>query len=101
MRYGQARLDLADQIDLVRDRARYDSDRAREVQLNATHGIDEVMKAQKLDALLFPGSSGSAVAARPGYPTVIVPFATVPNAPTDPFPSGFDAKPAPFGVSFT
>jgi amidase len=101
MRYGQARLDLADQIDLARDRARYDSDRAREVQLNATHGIDEVMKAQNLDALLFPGSSGSGVAARPGYPTVIVPFATVPNTPADPFPSGFDAKPAPFGVSFT
>ena len=25
----------------------------------------------------------------------------VPNAPTPPFPSGFNAKPAPFGVSFT
>jgi amidase len=30
-----------------------------------------------------------------------VPFAMVPNAPTPPFPNGFDAKPAPFGVSFT
>jgi amidase len=32
---------------------------------------------------------------------VIVPFGMVSNAPTVPFPSGFDAKPAPFGVSFT
>jgi amidase len=25
----------------------------------------------------------------------------VPNSPTPPFPDGFNAKPAPFGVSFT
>ena len=25
----------------------------------------------------------------------------VPNAPTPPFPAGFNAKPAPFGVGFT
>ena len=45
--------------------------------------------------------TGAAIAARPGYPTVIVPFGMVPNAPPPPFPPGFDAKPAPFGVSFT
>ncbi len=34
---------------------------------------------------------------------MIVPFGMVPNAPPLPnaFPIGFDAKPAPFGVSFT
>jgi len=32
---------------------------------------------------------------------VIVPFALVANAPTPEFPPGFNAKPAPFGVSFT
>ena len=51
------------------------------------------MKAERLDALLFPGASGAAIAARPGYPTVIVPFAMVPNAPTPPFPAGFNAQP--------
>ena len=56
----------------------------------------------QLDALLFPGGSGASIAAKPGYPTVIVPFGRVPNAPpAPPFPAGFDAKPAPFGVSFT
>ena len=30
----------------------------------------------------------------------LVPFGSVPNAPSNPFPAGFDAKPAPFGVSF-
>jgi amidase len=32
---------------------------------------------------------------------VIVPFGLVPNAPTPALPAGFDAKPSPFGVSFT
>ncbi len=64
-------------------------------------GIDAVMKQHQLDALLFPGGSGAAIAARPGYPTVIVPFAMAPNAPTPPFPADFNAKPAPMGVSFS
>src|SRR5262249_22532885 len=76
-------------------------DRKRDLQITAIHGIDEVMKAERLDALLFPGSSGAGIAARPGYPTVIVPFALVPNAPTPPFPESFVARPQPFGVSFT
>jgi amidase len=82
-------------------KARYESDRARDIELNGTHGIDEVMKANNLDALLFPGPGSASIAARPGYPTVIVPFGLIPNAPTPAFPEGFNAKPAPFGVSFT
>jgi len=101
MKYGQALLDSSDAIDLEQDRARYEADRAKDVRLSATHGIDEVLRAQRLDALLFPGGTGAGLAARPGYPTVIVPFALVPNAPTPPFPDGFNAKLAPFGVSFT
>jgi amidase len=101
IKYGQSQLDISDEMDLARDRARYEADRARDLQLSATHGIDEVMRAQTLDALLFPGASGAAIAAKPGYPTVIVPFGTVPNAPTPGFPAGYDARPVPFGVSFT
>jgi amidase len=101
LKYGQANLDISDEMDVERDRARHEADRARDIRLSAARGIDEVMKAERLDALLFPGSTGSALAAKPGYPTVIVPFGLVPNAPTTPFPPGFDAKPAPFGVSFT
>ena len=101
LKYGQARLDISDEMDVELDRKRYEADRARDIELAATSGIDAVMKAERLDALLFPGGSGANIAARPGYPTVIVPFATVPNAPTPPFPEGFEAKPSPFGVSFT
>jgi amidase len=101
IKYGQSQLDISDEMDLARDRQRYEADRARDLALSATHGIDEVMKAQNLDALLFPATSGAAIAAKPGYPTVIVPFGTVPNAPTPALPDGFDARPGPYGVSFT
>jgi len=59
-----------------------------------------MMGRHHLDALLFPGWSGASLAARPGYPTVIVPFGMVRNAPAPAFPDGFEARPAPFGVSF-
>jgi len=101
IRYGQSNLDISDEMDVEADKARYEADRAKDIALAGTHGIDEVMKSERLDAILFPGASGAAIAARPGYPTVIVPFAMVPNAPTPPFPDGFNAKPAPYGVSFT
>jgi amidase len=101
IKYGQSNLDISDEMDVEQDRARYEADRAKDLKVAGSHGIDEVMKAERLDALLFPGSSGAAIAAKPGYPTVIVPFGFVPNAPTPPFPSGFAAKPGPYGVSFT
>ena len=101
IKYGQSNLDISDEMDLARDRARYEQDRAKDIALSAAHGIDEVMKTQKLDALLFPAASGAAIAAKPGYPTVIVPFGTVPNAPTPGFPTGFEVRPGPYGVSFS
>jgi amidase len=100
LKYGQSLLDLSDAMDLETFRSRYEADRANDLFLTATHGIDEAIQANRLDALLFPGPAGAGVAARPGYPTVIVPFATVPNAPTPAFPDGFDALPARYGVSF-
>jgi amidase len=101
IKYQQANLDVSDEMDLEKDKARWETDRKRDVFLGGAHGIDAAMNAHQLDALLFPGASGAGVAARPGYPTVIVPFALVANAPTPPFPDGFDARPIPFGVSFT
>ena len=100
MKYAQANLDRSDEIDLVADRAEYEADRARDLYLNGEHGIDEVMNALELDALLFQGSGGAGIAAKPGYPTVIVPFGFLAEV-DPPMPEGFDVKPRPFGVSFT
>jgi len=101
IKYGQAQLDISDEVDLERDRARYLADRAADVRMTGANGIDAAMKKHRLDAIVFVGSTGAAVAAKPGYPTVIVPFALVPNIASPPFPPGFDAKPSPLGISFT
>jgi len=101
IRYGQSLLDVSDEMDVERDRARYEADRKKDLELTATRGLDAALAAHRLDALLFPGPMGAAVAAKPGYPTVIVPFGRVPNAPTPALPEDFDAAAAPFGVSFT
>ena len=104
LKYGQALLDISDEMNVETDAARYRADREKDLRLSATNGIDATMKKYQLDALLFPGSSSAAIAAKPGYPTVIVPFGLVPNAPlapAPPFPETFAAKPAPYGVGFT
>jgi amidase len=104
LKYGQALLDISDEMNVETDAARYRADREKDLRLSATNGIDATMKKYQLDALLFPGPSSAAIAAKPGYPTVIVPFGLVPNAPPAPalpFPESFAAKPAPYGVSFT
>jgi amidase len=100
LKYGQNQLDNSDEMDLEADRARYEADRAKDLALAGTDGIDAVMKAHQLDAVLFPGFTGANIAARPGYPTVIVPFGLVRNLQTPGFPDGFEPRPAPFGVSF-
>jgi amidase len=121
IKYAQALLDISDEMDVRSDRARYEADRAKDVRLSATQGIDAAMKAHQLDAILFPGVSGASIAAKPGYPTVTVPFGFVSSAPAgggpgggaapaggapgggaaSGFPDGFNPKPAPYGVSFT
>ncbi|HEX4935555.1 MAG TPA: hypothetical protein VFV33_20380, partial [Gemmatimonadaceae bacterium] len=104
IKYAQANLDISDEMHVEADRARYEADRAKDIRLAGERGIDAALNAHSLDALLFPGSSGASLAARPGYPTVIVPFGVVPNVPfgqAAPFPEGFNPRPQPFGVSFT
>ena len=101
IKYAQSRLDISDEMDLVADRARNEADTAKDYRLSRAQGIDGVLQAHKLDAILTPGGSGAGMAARAGYPIIVVPFGTVPNEPTPPFPAGFNAKPAPYGVGFS
>ncbi len=104
IKYGQANLDVSDEMDLQADRSRYEADRRKDILLSATNGIDAAMKAHRLDALLFPGVSSAGIAARPGYPSITVPFALLPVPPgtgAQAWPAGFEPSPAPFGVTFT
>ena len=101
IKYAQSRLDISDAMDLEADRARNDADHQKDMRLSRTRGIEGVLQAHKLEAILTPGGSGAGLAARAGYPIVVVPFAMVPNAPSPPCPAAFNAKPAPYGVGFT
>jgi amidase len=100
IRYGQSRLDISDEMDLAADRARNEADHQKDWRLSRDQGIDGVLKAHKLEAILTPGGSGAGLAARAGYPIIVVPFGTVPNNAQG-LPAGFIAKPAPYGVGFT
>ena len=124
IKYGQALLDISDEMDVRSDRVRYQADRDKDIRLSATEGIDAAMKANQLDALLFPGTSSASIAAKPGYPTVFVPYgfqepgagrgagagpggAAPAGAPAaggrgeSAYPEGFNPKPSPTGASFT
>ena len=101
LRYGQSSLDISDEQDLdsEQDRARYQSDRRRDIELAGAQGADAVLQRYQLDALIFAGSRGSSFLAKAGYPSVIVPFGLVANGGD--FPPGFMPRPAPLGVSFS
>ncbi|HTB09965.1 MAG TPA: amidase family protein [Bryobacteraceae bacterium] len=102
IKFGQSRIDISDEMDLEADRARNEADVKKDILLSRTNGIDAVLKNNRLDAILTPGLSGADLAARAGYPIIVVPFGMVPNAPVQqPFPENFHAKPMPFGVGFT
>jgi amidase len=104
IRYGQALLDISDEMDTLADRPKYEADRRKDILLSGTNGIDAAMKNNRLDALLFPSVSSAGIAAKPGYPSVTVPYALLAVAmPTgaNAFPAGFEPRPAPYNVTFT
>jgi amidase len=100
LRFGQDQLDASDSLDVQNHRARYLEDLDKDRRLTRQDGIDAALQADRLDALLFPSFYGSSVAARAGYPSVIVPFALLPS--DTPGPGRRARTPAtPFGVTFT
>jgi amidase len=110
LKYGQVLAIAAESLDIrpgSADTKRYLSDRAKDLDVAKTRGLDVVYK--DFDAVLFPANRGANVAARAGYPSIVVPGGFVPNpavpppplTPPPPLPDGFDAKDAPFGVTFS
>ena len=72
----------------------YKSARAMDLLAAKTRGMDAYMNQHKLDAVLFAGSTGAAIAAKARYPSVMVPGG---------FVSGIDDKETPdypLGVTF-
>ena len=73
----------------------YKSARAMDLRANKDQGLDAYMDKYRLDAVLFAGTSGAAIAAKAGYPSVQVPGG---------FTAGIDGKQTPdypLGITFT
>jgi amidase len=51
----------------------YRSARAMDLQSAKERGLDAYMTRHKLDAVVFPANAGASIAAKPGYPSVMVP----------------------------
>ncbi len=104
IKYGQANLDISDEMDVVADKARYEADRARDITQAGDRGFKAAIDDNKLDAMMFPGWAISNLASRPGYPEIVVPIGTVQGGGggggTNPYPAGFDLKPSPYSASF-
>ncbi|HEX7958349.1 MAG TPA: amidase family protein [Terriglobales bacterium] len=110
LKYGQVLAVAADTLNPTpggADFNRYQSDRAKDLDIAKVRGLDMVFK--DFDAVLFPANRGANIAARAGYPSIVVPggffvnppVPPPPLSPPTPFPPGFNAKPAPYGVTFT
>jgi amidase len=97
IRYGQGRLDFADSVDLDKDKARFERNRREDLTLTREEGLDAAINAHKLDALLFPGSTGANYATKAGYPIVVVPFGMTMNHAEG--AKGSPDKTRPFGIS--
>jgi len=69
----------------------YRAARAADLRASRSLGLDAYLDRHRLDAVLFPGAAGAAIAAKAGYPSVQVPAG---------FVSGSGTPAYPFGVTF-
>ena len=73
----------------------YWSARLMDLSASRTLGLDAYMDRHQLDAVLFPGAAGAAIAAKAGYPSVQVPAGFVSGV------GGRETPDYPFGITFT
>ncbi|WP_441235056.1 amidase family protein [Bradyrhizobium sp. 930_D9_N1_4] len=94
LRFGQDHFLAADDTRGDLSEREYKSARAMDLLSAKTRGMDAYMNQYRLDAVLFPGSGGCVIAAKAGYPSVMVPGG---------FISGADDKDTPdypLGITF-
>ena len=117
LKYGQVLANRSEALDTSpgsADTAKYLADRALDLSLSRG-GLDAIYNgpdgirgtADDFDAVLFPANRGANIAARAGYPSIVVPGGFVTNKPQlnvppgTAFPDGFNPKDAPYGVTFS
>ena len=88
LRFGQDILLAAEATAGDLSELEYRAARAADLRASRTLGLDAYMDRHRLDAVLFPGASGAAIAAKAGYPSVLVPAGFVSAPGTPEFPIG-------------
>jgi amidase len=83
--YGQSLL-LAAEATVGLDDPQYRADRARDIELSRTTGIDAAMAASGVDVLIAPMTAAAKCTGKAGAPVIAIPV-------------GLDAAGAPFGVT--
>src|SRR5947208_8955981 len=77
----------------------YKSARAMDLRASRALGLDIYMDKYRLDAVLFPGVAGAAIAAKAGYPSVQVPAGFVSGAAVR--GQAVETPDYPLGITFT
>jgi len=106
LRFGQDIFLAAEETRGDLSEAEYKSARQMDLRASRTLGIDAYMDEHKLDAILFPANAGAAIAAKAGYPIVLVPAGMVTGpAPVPPgtvtAASDKETPEYPYGATFT
>lgn len=94
LRYGQDLFLAAEQTRGDLSEPEYRSARAMDLMAAKERGMDSYMDRHRLDAVVFPGASGAAIAAKPGYPSVQVPAGFISGVGTTETPD------YPLGLTF-
>ncbi|MCK1723214.1 amidase [Bradyrhizobium sp. 141] len=94
LRFGQDHFLAANMTRGDLSEREYKSARAMDLLSARTRGMDAYMNQHKLDAVLFPGSEGCGIAAKAGYPSVMVPAGFISGA------DGKDTPDYPLGITF-
>ena len=94
LRYGQDLFLAAQATRGDLSELEYKSARAMDLMAAKERGLDAYMTGHKLDAVMFPGAIGSALAAKSGYPSVQVPGCFISGVGTKETPD------YPLGITF-
>jgi amidase len=94
LRYGQDLFLAAEATRGDLSELEYKSARAMDLMAAKERGMDAYMSQHRLDAVVFPGASGSGIAAKPGYPSVQVPAGFISGVGTTETPD------YPLGLTF-
>jgi len=73
----------------------YRAARAMDLRTSRAQGLDLYIDRHRLDAVIFPGAAGAAIAAKAGYPSVQVPAGFIAGS------GGRETPEYPLGITFT